>query len=592
MGKLSISDANTKSSPRRRAVWIRLILLAAVVLVFGRIITNDFVNWDDQTLIFGNPNIASPTLSGLMRQWNPRNPNNVEMYDPLVYTLWWSLAHVAQLETADFQQSKLNPYVFHAANLLVHWLSACVVLEILRRLKIGDWAAAAGAIIFAIHPIQTEAVAWATSMKDLLSGLLGLLAIWRYLVALQVPLQDRRRKRNYLLATICFAAALLSKPSAVVVPIIAAATDRIMYRRSWRDIGKWIWPWLAMALGCAAMTVGVQPLHSVYGGPIWARPLIALDSLAFYLYKIFLPIRLSFDYGRSPTEVLTDPNLHHPLYWTWIFPLAAAAIIWRIRRPAITLAGLIFLLGVLPVLGLKTFVFQYYTTVADRYVYISMLGVALAVGWLMDRHGNRGAIGVFFAIAAVLGSLSFVQAARWKDTETLYDYGLGLNKTRGLHYLIFGDYEDHLAAFYFRQAEAARDQAKLAEERELLKEGYGYTEQAAELYAEGIKLEPTNTNGYDRLARDLVRLNRIPEAIEMTKRWMATEPGIDPKLREKSGTLQAMLGSMYLKNRQYSEAVAMLRQAVQLNPDPQTQEMLEKAEKLMPETTTQPASSH
>ncbi|HEX4055681.1 MAG TPA: hypothetical protein VHX86_15560 [Tepidisphaeraceae bacterium] len=590
MGKLSISDADARSNSRRRAVWIRLVLLAAILLAFGRILTNDFVNWDDRGLIFANPNIADPTLWGLMHQWNPKNPNNAEMYDPLVYTLWWSLAHVAQLETPDFQQSKLNPYVFHAASLLVHWLSACVVLEILRRLKIGDWPAAAGAVIFAIHPIQTEAVAWATSMKDLLSGFLGLLAIWRYLVALQT--RGGRRKRNYLLATICFAAALLSKPSTVVVPIIAAVIDRIMYRRSWREIGKWIWPWLAMALGCAVLTVGVQPLHSVYGGPIWARPLIAMDSLAFYLYKIILPIRLSFDYGRSPTEVLTDPNLHHPLYWTWVFPLAAAAIIWRIRQPVITLAGLIFVLGVVTTLGLKAFVFQYYTTVADRYVYISMLGVALAVGWLMDRYRNPKAIGVFCAIAVVLTSLSFVQAGRWKDTETLYDYGLGLNKTRGLHYLIFGDYKDHLAAFYFRQAEAARDRAKIADETDLIKEGYGYTRQAAELYAEGIKLEPENTNGYDRLARDLVRLDRIPEAIEVTRQWMAIEPRIDPALREKPGTLQAMLGSLYLRNRQYSQAVAALRRAVQLNPDPQTQAMLEQAEKMMPQTTTRPKNSH
>lgn len=587
MGKLSISDAKTKSSARRRAAWIRLILLAAVVLVFGRIVTNDFVNWDDQTLIFKNPNIADPTVSGLLHQWNPKDPNNAEMYDPLVYTLWWSLAHVAQLETPDFQQSRLNPYVFHAVSLLVHWLSACVVLEILRRLKIGDWAAAAGAVIFAIHPIQTEAVAWATGMKDLLSGLLVLLAIWRYLVAVQT--QDRRRKRNYLLATICFAAALLSKPSAVMTPFIAAAIDRIMYHRSWREIGKWIWPWLALAAGCAALTVGVQPLHSVYGGPIWARPLIAMDSLAFYLYKIFLPIRLSFDYGRSPTEVLTDPNLHHPLYWTWIFPLAAAAIIWRIRRPAITLAGLIFLLGVLPVLGLKAFIFQYYTTVADRYVYVSMLGVALAVGWLMDRHRNRAAIGIFVVVAAVLGSLSFVQAGRWKDTETLYDYGLGLNKMRALHYLIFGDYQDHLAAYDFRQAQAARDPNKI---REWTKEGYEYLQQAAELYNEAIRLEPTNPNGYDRLARDLVRLNRIPEAIEVVKRWMAMEPRVDPQMREKPGVLQAMLGSLYLRDRQYSQAEAMLRQALQLNPDPQTQDLLQKTQKMAQPAATRPADAH
>ncbi|MGD0463349.1 MAG: hypothetical protein ABSB74_12765 [Tepidisphaeraceae bacterium] len=558
MGKLSITRSNVESSPGRRLMWIRLILLTAVLLVFGRILSNDFVNWDDNPLIYSNPNIASPTFAGLLHHLNPKDPSNSEMYDPLVFTLWWSLAHVARTETPDFLGSKLNPYVYHAASLLVHWLSAWVVLEILRRLKIGDWAALAGALIFAIHPIQTEAVVWATAMKDLLSGLLALLAIWRYIAALQSP--DGRRKRNYLLATICFAAALLSKPSTVIVPAIVAVIDRIMYGRSWREIGKWIGPWLLLALGCAALTIWVQPPHKVYVGPPWARPLIAMDALAFYLYKILLPIRLSFDYGRNPTAVLSDPMLHHPLYWTWIFPLAAAVVLWRISRPALTVAGLIFLLGLLPVLGLKTFVFQYYTTVADRYVYISMLGAALAVGWLMDCCRNRTVIGGFVALVAVMGSLSFVQAGRWKDTETLYDFGLRLNETRGLHYLIFGDYKDHVA----EAAESVKDQQ-------------AYFEQAADLYREAIRLEPTNSNGYDRLARDLLRLNRIPEAIDVVRQWIAIEPQVDEKLREKPGSLEALLGSLYLKNGQYPEALASLKRSLQVLPDADTQKMLDTA---------------
>jgi len=130
MGKLSNTRSNVQSSPSRHLMSIRLILLTAVLLVFGRILSNEFVNWDDNPLIYSNPNIANPTFTGLLHHWNPKDPNNSEMYDPLVFTLWWSLAHVAQLETPDFLGSKLNPYVYHAANLLVHILSACVVLEI------------------------------------------------------------------------------------------------------------------------------------------------------------------------------------------------------------------------------------------------------------------------------------------------------------------------------------------------------------------------------------------------------------------------------------------------------------------------------
>jgi protein O-mannosyl-transferase len=556
MGKLSNTRSNVETSSGRRLLGIRLILLVAVLLVFGRILGNDFVNWDDNPMIYSNPNIASPTFAGLMHHWNPKDPHNLEMYDPLVFTFWWSLAHVAQLESPDFLGSKLNPYVYHAASLLVHWLSACVVLEILRRLKISDWAALAGALIFAIHPIQTEAVAWATAMKDLLSGLFALLAIWRYITALES--RDGRQKWNYLVATICFAAALLSKPSTVVVPLIAAVIDRIVYGRPWRDIGKWVWPWLLLALGCTALTMLDQPPHPFDVGPFWARPLIAMDALAFYLYKIFLPIRLSFDYGRSPTAVLSDPML--PLYWTWIFPLATGLVLWRMKRPALTVAGCIFLLGLLPVLGLKTFVFQYYTTVADRYVYISMLGVALAVGWFVDRNRNRIFISAVVAIIVVLGSLSFVQAGRWKDTETIYDFGLHLNKTRALHYLIFGDYKDHVASA-----------AESAAERE------AYLNQAADLYRESIRLEPKNSNGYDRLARDMVRLNRIPEAIDVVKQWIAIEPEVDPQLREKPGSLDALLGSLYLRNGESVEAVVYLRRSLQILPDPDTQKQLDAA---------------
>jgi tetratricopeptide (TPR) repeat protein len=553
---------NPLTAPSRRLLGIRLILLIAVLLVFGRILGNDFVNWDDNPLIYANPNITRPTFSGLIHHWNPNDPNNSEMYDPLVFTTWWSLAHIAQLENADFLGSKLNPYVFHAANLLVHWLSACVVLEILRKLKIADWAALAGALIFAVHPIQTEAVAWVTAMKDLLSGLFALLAIWQYILAMQSP--AKRRKWTYLLATICFVAALLSKPSTVVVPLIVATIDRLMFARPWRQIAKWIWPWLLLALGCGLLTVWVQPPHYVDVGPIWARPLVAMDALAFYLYKIVLPINLSFDYGRNPLALLNDPNLHHALYWTWIVPVAVVIVLARIRQPAITVAGMIFLLGVLPVLGLKTFVFQYYTTVADRYVYISMLGIALAAGWLMNRHHNRIAIALFLAIFATLGSLSFVQAGRWKDTESLYDYGLHLNKTRALHYLIFADYKDHLAG-------AAQS----------LKEREDYLEQAADLYRQAIALEPANTNGYDRLARDLVRLNQIPAAIDVVRQWMAVDSKINSKtdstLREKPGTLEAMLGSLYLKNGQYPQAIDHLRRSLQTAPDPDTQKLLDAA---------------
>ena len=119
---------------------------------------------------------------------------------------------------------------FHLANVIAHLLSAWVVFEILLIVVELPWAAFAGALVFAIHPLQTEAVAWATGMKDVPSGLLGVIAIWQYLVA-------RREKspERYTLAIAAFAVALLAKPSTVCVPVICAILDLFILRTPWRD---------------------------------------------------------------------------------------------------------------------------------------------------------------------------------------------------------------------------------------------------------------------------------------------------------------------------------------------------------------------
>jgi hypothetical protein len=460
-----------------------------------------------------------------------------------------------------------------------------VVLEILLRLKIRGWAAATGALVFAVHPLQTEAVAWASAMKDLLSGLFALLSIWRYIVALES--RGRERKWNYWLSTIFYIAALLSKPSTVAVPTIVGAIDLIMYRRSWKDVLRWTWAWYAMAIVIAAIAARVQRFPSWVGGPMWAHPLIALDSLAFYLYKLILPISLRFDYGRSPYRVLTDPKLHHPLYWTWIFPLALAVVIWRTNRKPLMLAGAIFVLGVLPVLGLKAFAYQYFTTVADRYVYLSMLGVALAVGWWMEGHRSRTTAIAAGVIIGVLGCLSFVQAQRWTDTETLYTYAL--DDTQPIHQTIFGQYQDHLALPYLRRAAEASRVGDIAQEKELTSKGIAYMEKAMDYYRSAIRLGAGDTHAYDLLSTDLVRLQQLGEAIEVVKAWIAIEPREEFAGKEAPGRLEGMLGTLYLANHQYPEAVTALKQSLAEHPDPDVEKTLAAAQKLAAGGATRPS---
>jgi hypothetical protein len=570
-----------------RITRIRLLLLIAIVLVFGQIVTHDFVDWDDGALIYNNDNLRNPTLPSLAHHWKPSDKANMSMYDPLVFTLWWGIAHFATLDSPDLLGSTLNPYLFHAASLVVHWFCACLVLEILLQLKIKPWASAAGALVFAIHPLQTETVAWATAMKDLLSGLFSLLVIWRYLVALQS--EGKRRTVNCWIATLAYAAAVLSKPSTVVLPVMAAAMDRVLFRRSWRRVMNWyLGLWLVIGIGATITASVVQKIQPQILSPPWARPLVALDAISFYLAKVFVPLGIRFDYGRSPMVLLSGGGMHYALAWTWVLPVGLAVLIWRGGQKLLAAAGLIFLIGVLPVLGLKAFSYQYYTTVADRYVYLSMLGVAICVGWAVQRYQSRWVSIVTAVVIVVLGGMSFVYASRWVDTETLYSYGL--TGTRSLHLLTLGDYQSHLAEPCFRRARQAAAAGNFAQATEDRAEGNSHVQQTVALYESAIELEPLQPDGYDRLARFYVLINHYSEAIETVKQWMALEPRMLEPLREPPGQLKAMLGQIFIINRQYPEAIAILRQSQAEKWDPDVQKMLDRAQKLLAMSATQPST--
>jgi hypothetical protein len=162
----------------------------------------------------------------------------------------------------------------------------------------------------------------------------------------------------------------------------------------------------------------VQPAADVTPPPMWARPLIAGDALAFYLDKLVWPVGLTTNYGRTPQAILASGVA----YWTWLVPAVVAVVLWRARNRTLTAAALLFAAGLLPVLGLTTFLYQQFSTVADRFVYLSMLGPALAVAWLMSRRWDRRTVGVATAIPIALGVLAFRQALVWENRVTLYGH--------------------------------------------------------------------------------------------------------------------------------------------------------------------------
>ena len=145
-----------------------LILSVLVFASLGRLCMDEFVQWDDPQTIANNPAFNPPTILRIAAYWcKPAEA----LYTPLTYSVWGSLSYIAQVSQPDESGSTLNPWVFHFANVLIHLAATLFVFSILNRILRNNWAALFGATIFAVHPVQVEAVAWASGTKDLLCTL-------------------------------------------------------------------------------------------------------------------------------------------------------------------------------------------------------------------------------------------------------------------------------------------------------------------------------------------------------------------------------------------------------------------------------------
>jgi hypothetical protein len=164
--------------------------------------------------------------------------------------------------------------------------------------------------------------------------------------------------------------------------------------------------------------------------PLWARPLVAADALAFYLEKLVLPVGLTVNYWRTPQSIIESGAIRY----TWMVVAIVALIVWRVRSRWLTAAALLFVVGVLPVLGLTTFLYQQFSTVADRFVYLSMLGPALAVAWLMSRRWDRVTVRVASVLLIAIGAMTMMQARVWRDRLALTAHSVAvLPNSPGAH---------------------------------------------------------------------------------------------------------------------------------------------------------------
>lgn len=567
-----------------------LILVIATLLAFWPVVTCDFTSWDDYETIARNPKLAWPLDRSLADFWTKPQ---MDLYVPVTYTTWALTATIAKQPPPASANAPpgafvLNPRVFHGLNLALHLAAACVTLLLLRELVPNVLAALVGALVFALHPLQVETVAWASGTKDLLFAVLSLVALWQYIKfarlsalakAVHEAIEPGEKWRMLGIATAAFVLAMLAKPTAVVTPLIAITLDWLVVGRSLKDVLKTAWPWLLLAIPCVIWTGRVQSaIHANAMAPALAmRPLIALDAVAFYVWKLVWPASLTFDYGRTP-EVVMQMGSHR---WIWIIPTALACVFAVIawRKSKLPLAGaMVSAIVLLPVLGIVPFDFQAYSTVADHYVYLALLGVGLIAACTIARWPGGAVIAVIILLA--LGIRSFAQTRHWQDSDALFRNALAVNPNSFASYdnlavaaLNAGEVEKsidlsrramairpHDAHAYLTLADAMRTKGEISS--------------AVEAYRVAMKFDPTFAPAISNLAALLAQQDRVAEAIPLAKRAIELDPdSIDAQLN---------LGKMYYASNQLNEARRQMRVVLQLDPTNQAaQELLAEIDQVL-----------
>jgi Tfp pilus assembly protein PilF len=460
-----------------------------------------------------------------------------------------------------------------------------LILQLFHRV----WTAMIGALIFALHPLQTEAVAWASGMYTLLSTALSLGALMAYVIAvgqkekgptsnIQRPTSNvqvntvvlsfvRRWTLNverwtfaifFFIATSLYIAALLTKAASVSLPLAAGMIDLFILGRPLRRVIKSLVFWVVLAFPIVLIAKHFQDVSMLPAPPLWTRLLIALDAIGFYLGKIVLPINLIPDYGRNPTWVM------HHLPRAGISAATATVVLliaWRAPRNVKWIpAGIgVLFAGISPYLGLTTFDFQYVSTVADRYAYFGMVGVALLIAAATARSRSVGIVVVIGAV--ICGVLTFRQIQRWKDTNTLFSYTLDVNPRSLLSHNIFG----YLAAREHRPAEARAHYLAALEiwpqdATILFNLGNLYAKDrpdlALEPYASAVRYQPKMALYRNNFAAALARTGDVQQAYAQWKQAITDDPSyVDP--HNNLGDLLAQHGFVDEACREYRATLAI-----------------------------------
>jgi protein O-mannosyl-transferase len=511
--------------------------------------------WDDTDWLT-NMRTLYEQPGALWRIWT--DSASAQQYYPVTTSSFW-------LDYQLWGAGRTRPH--HVENALIHGGSAVLFFVLLARLGVrGRWLAAA---LFAVHPVMAESVAWITERKNALCTFFSLLTLLAQGHAVSWwPSERGKGWPCYLLASLVFALAMLSKVGAVtLLGVIPVLTWWRHGRLQWRRDLLPLLPWLVLSLPLIVVTGRLESEMVLHGDPSPAlsgveRLLISSQLPWFYLWKLLWPLDLSPMYYRW--------SLQPHVWWHWLgvpaISLVLGVAVWKRWRGALALM-LLFLGTLFPLLGWLDVNGMKYAWAADRWVYVPAMALFVGVAWLVTSAPGkplRAALAVL--VLAPCFMLCREHSAIYSDVETFWqtalDAGASAWKANNDYGSQLADKSRHAeAALLFRRAlEAKPDYASSHVNLANSLEALGLRDEALQHLDEALKLQPEHNSiiHYNR-AIILERLNRVDEALASYSEAARIKPDFIAARNDK--------GNLLLLARRFDEAIQCFNEILALRPD-------------------------
>lgn len=548
--------------------WLVAGVLALVTFaVYGISLANGFV-YDDEQQVVQNPYVLNPHLWTKIFTTSVWSFKGVELranfYRPLQFFSYWLICRVAGV----------NPGAFHLVQAILYAASVWLVYRLGRDLLKSEVAAFSAALLWAVHPLHVEAVAWIASLPDVGFAFFYLLA---FLLFLRAERSGERRFRGHVFAAAAFLSALFFKEMAVTFPLMLFAYWFFgSERERWIPrLVRWV-PYaaaLAIYLGVRVAVLG----HLTATTHFWkiSQRMVgaAVGSLGEHARLFFWPAHLdvfrTFDLGG----VLRTP-------WPWLALLVPVAMLWvRRREPLLSFLVIWWAVALLPCLDIRQLSIP---LVADRFSYLPSVGLCLALAylgwkWLPERAAVRQYVLVVVSVLALLACFWTVQTVRamgiWRNTETLVSHALEQDPNAAVPHLINGirlqyqtadfagaerEYREalRLNRLSFRPLSMVDADATLGLGQIALLRGQ--TEEAIKLFETVTRISPSPFAAYDALG-----------SIYFSRRDFARAAGyFEQAVRSNPQDLggRFYLGTCWMKLARYREAADQFRAARELDP--------------------------